>query len=72
MCNVLWAPGKLVQCKLELTRGMDYLVEEYQSMNPLYPSNDFILLKEKDNTNAIGAEISPSKEKSVDKDRRRF
>jgi len=51
---------------------MDYLVKEYDSMNPLYPFHDFILLKEKDNANAIGAEIAPSKEKSVDKDRRRF
>ena len=63
--------GEQVQCKFELNRGLDYVIEEYNAGNPLYPSNDFILVKNKvsDATaKTIVTELSVSKEKSVQQD----
>jgi len=53
--NVLLDSSELVQCKFELNRGKGYVVEGYDSGNPLYTANDFILLKEKvsDDSDAV-------------------
>ena len=63
--------SELVQCKFELNRGMDYLVEEYNAGNPLYPSNDFILVKNMvsdETAKTIVTELIVAKEKAVQQD----
>ena len=49
---------------------MDYLVEKYDSGKPFYPSNDFMIWKEKlsdDNAIPMVTEFSKSKWKSVER-----